>query len=407
MRRWNCRVGDALPLAGRMLLACCAAPDGDHSAHLHSLTAQQWDGLLALARRTRTLPLLAHAARGAQLPAGIAADLHQEMRHAALATLAQGRAIARVVTVLQGAGFQPLALKGLALAYRDYPDPALRPLRDVDLLLPADQAEAAQALLLGQPGFATLPGAGRYGLEYGHQLPEIVDQHSGLVIELHHRLNARGWPGEGQLLGMMQGAAITANMLGVEVQVPGPHANFLHLVEHATWHHLFGNGPLILADLHYLSQRNGALDWPKLRVEAAQMGLERALILVANMAQRAGASWVPDGWIDDAIPQDVTQAGFAALLDDEAAVRQHAMLNRLAQRSGASGPVAALGRVLRPDPYQLARLSGRTHTDALRWMAYPRWLCEKGGNYLLAATSGRARAASTAKAQLRGWIEQG
>lgn len=393
---------------GRLLIACCAAPEGDHRVALQALATDEWQDLINLAYRTRTLPLLARLAEKIDLGGPIATQLRDCAREAVMHTLAQGRAISRVVALLHERGFRPIALKGLALAHRDYPDPSLRPLRDIDLLVPRDEVEEAQKLLLSQPRFTYLAAAGRYGVEYGHQLPELVDLESGLVIELHHRLNARGWDGEVHLLDLITRSTAHADILGVPVHVPSAHTNFLHLVEHATWHHLFSNGPVLLADLHFLATGGEQIDWPRLRADAECMGLGCALHLVAAMARQAGASWVPDELITSAGPQpELVETAYVALLESDEAGRQHAMLQRVAGRGGGVGALHALRQALRPDPYQLARLAGCDVTDPMRWLGYPKWLVEKGGRYLRTMQNTEIRAVSDDRARLKQWIMQG
>ena len=56
------------------------------------------------------------------------------------------------VTVLQGADIEPIVLKGGALAATLYANPGLRPMGDLDLLVPAgamEQAGTLDALALG------------------------------------------------------------------------------------------------------------------------------------------------------------------------------------------------------------------------------------------------------------------
>jgi hypothetical protein len=55
--------------------------------------------------------------------------------------------ITRVIDALTDAGAQPLVLKGSALAYSHYPDPALRPRSDTDLLIAPDARERAERAL--------------------------------------------------------------------------------------------------------------------------------------------------------------------------------------------------------------------------------------------------------------------
>lgn len=66
---------------------------------------------------------------------------------AAVAGLSLAAAAAPVVRALRETGASALVLKGLALAHAFYPHPGLRPMSDVDLLIPPSDSERARAAL--------------------------------------------------------------------------------------------------------------------------------------------------------------------------------------------------------------------------------------------------------------------
>lgn len=372
--------------AENFLLRCCANPDADET-NAGDLLEGDADELVTLALRTRTFAIIARSAAKAadRSPAFCAASdrLTQLARRQALHSLEQARAIAQVVSDLEYAGFAPIALKGAALSYSAYPGQQLRPLRDLDLLLPPEQALEAERLLLSMPDFRRASWAGNYGLEYSHQLPEIEHIDSGLVIEIHHRINARGWLHDVDLVNLLNQDTQSIELLGQKIRVPNAGANLLHLVEHASLHHSFANGPLTLADIHFLDQ-HAALDWDWIWREAQRLQLGRALGLLAEMGRSLGAKWpeqVPPQAVGE-VSEHITPAMRAMLATPEL-VEQHSQQRRLSMRSaGGSGGTAALSRIFRPDRYQLAQLSGRSADSALRWLGYPAWLLEKGTLYL-------------------------
>ncbi|MCA1662354.1 MAG: nucleotidyltransferase family protein [Novosphingobium sp.] len=114
----------------------------------------QWDAIAAMAAAHRLEPLLHWRAQQSQcaLPAEIAAAWDGAHRGAALAALAQQAALRLAVERLGAAGVAAVALKGVRLAWRDYPAPGLRPMRDLDLLVPAARALDAAAVL-AEAGF--------------------------------------------------------------------------------------------------------------------------------------------------------------------------------------------------------------------------------------------------------------
>ena len=394
------------------LLRICANPEGDHAASLSALTAHAWSELAALACEKRVSPLVKRAIARAggypAMPQDTGERLGADVRWRSVQALRQGFALARLSERLSGAGMSPIALKGVRLAFGQYPDPALRPMRDLDLLVLPEEAEAAQAMLLDLPGYELAPWAGRYGIEYGHQLPELRDVEQGVTIEIHHRLNARGWEHEAELVGKVRSEAETITVLGRTVLVPSREANLLHIVEHATLHHTFENGPLTLADLHYMCA-GAQIDWPGLLDAAETMGLRRSLVLIAGVALRHGAVWVPDvlraeaqacaPWLD---------VSDLALLQSRDAAMQQAMLRRLDQRSGGKASWrAALRRMLRPDPYLLAKFAGTQPTSPLRWAGYPRWLADRGRTYLHSRREGATLDLSREQGRMLDWLRGG
>jgi len=164
---------------------------------MRQLGEHEYAALARLAAQKRLTPLVRRALVRCdaltEVPAAARMAIDGWAKWHALHSLRQGVAIARLLNVLAAAGFRPIALKGLSLAHRIYPEPSLRPLRDIDLLLPQDQATAAQKLLLENDNYGFAKWAGRYGIEHGHQLPELRDEELGLTIEIHHRLNYSGW----------------------------------------------------------------------------------------------------------------------------------------------------------------------------------------------------------------------
>ncbi len=66
-------------------------------------------------------------------------------------------ALIEAVQFLKSHGIEPIALKGVRLAFKDYPDLQLRALRDLDLLVPAEQAERAQSAMIAGDQYAVAP----------------------------------------------------------------------------------------------------------------------------------------------------------------------------------------------------------------------------------------------------------
>jgi hypothetical protein len=94
------------------------------------------------------------------------------------------RAVALSVQPLMAAGLEPLIFKGPAVAER-YPEPGLRPMGDIDLLLPvADHARALEVLRREQWRVVRAGGTGHYDAQ-------LVHSHvPSLSLELHYGLES-------------------------------------------------------------------------------------------------------------------------------------------------------------------------------------------------------------------------
>jgi Uncharacterised nucleotidyltransferase len=87
----------------------------------------------------------------------------------------------RVATALNAIDIEPVLLKSAAhLVEQLYPEPGLRILRDLDILIPEDRAQSAVGALrdIGFTGSIAAP-------ENHHHLPGMTDPESGLDVELH------------------------------------------------------------------------------------------------------------------------------------------------------------------------------------------------------------------------------
>ncbi|MBS2098530.1 nucleotidyltransferase family protein [Carboxylicivirga linearis] len=80
---------------------------------------------------------------------------------------------------------RPVLLKGCTLATSIYPDPAIRPMSDIDMLFLNDDAEKARQLLLSYGGLCNSIEK-EHDKRTGHQLPGIM--YKDILIEIHRTL---------------------------------------------------------------------------------------------------------------------------------------------------------------------------------------------------------------------------
>jgi Uncharacterised nucleotidyltransferase len=271
------------------LIATHRKVDGDR---VRDLGPDDWARILSMARQHRLEPLLywrlkrEHA--DAPAPADIRQALADSFRVAARGALLKQNELADVSRILRCAGIPFIALKGAFLAYAVYPNSAMRPLRDLDLLVrPADALRAYQALLDGGcrrfPQYMRDPQA---ALEDKKHLPQLESRSGAVCVEVHPRLLGPGRTG----FESVDEAGIWERHIertaGTEtLWYLSPTDLLLHLIFHAAYDHKLNNGPLTLSDLYYLIQQ-GQIDWPLFWRLAAEGGWTKGCLLLLKMAER-------------------------------------------------------------------------------------------------------------------------
>lgn len=269
-----------------------------------ALRPEQWAGLSDLALRHGLGPFLLWQAQRA----GCA-----EQFGAALLPLRAARAYSGVQGVLAGgvqrrlqsalaqAGIATLWLKGSALAQTVYPSPELRPMLDIDLLVPYAQRRAALAAAEGV-GCRLLPqlfdGTESLKHHYALQGPE-GDSMSGdkVLVELHFRLLGaadRLLPVQALDWFWQQTMPYAAHDAGPRMATLRPEAHLLYLAAHALLQH--GETDLRLLrffDLHRLILSTPAFDWALVIARATALGWTYVTARALQLAQRYFATPLP------------------------------------------------------------------------------------------------------------------
>ena len=174
------------------LLARCARPHISSEARddlvARARRISEWPRLLCLAEQHGVGPLLYHHLKPtlATLPAPVPRQLRSiYIRHRRTNEI-RLRVLREILDAYEGAGIVAVVLKGPLLIDRVYGDPGLRPMSDLDLLVPKEQAIDAQ-ILLGELGFSVrVPGPDE-SLTSHHHLSPAVRHVNGVpvMVEIH------------------------------------------------------------------------------------------------------------------------------------------------------------------------------------------------------------------------------
>jgi hypothetical protein len=202
------------------------------------------------------------------------------------AVLLLPRAVSLAVEPLTKAGLEPVVLKGPALATR-YPEPGLRPMEDIDLLLPATQHHHALTAL-NDAGWVVARSAHREVYD------SVLTHHDvpSLALELHYALEP----------GSLRVTALDATALWnlrQPIDCMGTPAFGLPLPEEVVYlsahagkpHHGFFR-MIWIADFAMIVglalEKGDAVDWSRIQAVAADASCATVVAAALALARRAG-----------------------------------------------------------------------------------------------------------------------
>jgi len=282
------------PLTGddplyRTLCRLLSAPQNAENQPLDELDDATWESLISLAESEGAAPLLYSRFQAGGWPAGISSRARASLTGAYYRSVARYSLLKleleKILNALADADIPAVVLKGMALAGRIYPDPALRPMSDLDLLIPAGKVKAA---------LGCLEGCG-YRVQKSSYHTVLWGGPGGQVnVELHWSLTP-GLNGRGQENGLnilWKSAYPLEDLPGLAFD---PETDLLYLAAHLILQH--GGRPRLiwLYDLHlYLSAHAARLDWPALFERAALLGWELPLAAALSQTQTKLGSPLPE-----------------------------------------------------------------------------------------------------------------
>lgn len=392
------------------------------SRDLRELTEQDWAAIRAMLQEHRLAPLLhwrlSREFPDLPVPETLRTHCAHSFKAATLRSLMLQRELLRVHAVLASAGIAYAALKGAWLAFHAYPHPALRPLRDLDVLVPEAEVLRAFQLLLdsGYSRIERYPGDPEALLKHGNHLPPLRAPSGQVNVELHFGLYKPKSRGDFELSAApgFWPRCPTDRVADADIVFLPPTEQLLHLIIHAVYDHQLNNGPLLLSDMAYLLQTR-SVDWPRFWDLAGRGGHTRGAVLALRLLERyrehLAIRW-PAGIQDEAadIEPRLDAAAQLALRDFEASADvnlEHEMASErsLRRRAGVflrkafppKSNIAAIYPVAQDSPWVYA------------WYPVKWWrlACMRLPEYLQTRRQGRAQAEVSQLRLLDEWLREG
>jgi hypothetical protein len=295
---------DLIPLN----LLLCLRPDTDANV-LAQLSREDWTTLLQQAKRFRVTPMLFRRILRQKPDIPIPPDVRHEISKAYYYNVRRNIVIyvtiAEALVALQDDGIPRILLKGVYLAEQIYFDIGLRPMADLDLMVP--RPFVVQAIdSLKRAGFKS---QGDYVEEVQdalqHRAPLMTK--NGLILELHWSLISPGGPLNQDITGLWQRAVAVPLKKG-SAQGLAPSDLLLHLCVHAAYSHGFNNRLYSLCDIaEVLTVKGSTLDWQAFNIATELWKAQKGVYLTLRLAVELVGAKVPPSALALLEPPDFNQ----------------------------------------------------------------------------------------------------
>ncbi len=291
----TCRV--PLSLEEQLVLDLARPPGTLSAQHLdHRLSVGlDWNHLLELVHRHRTLPLLywhLKADAGATMPMAIMETLQQEVYALALNNQRLVATLLRLLGQFEAQGIDILPWKGPVLAVAAYDNLLLRVYTDLDLLVRPEQLETAVDMLCAN-GYRLLYTLAKRKTQRRYFHAYTLHHEAGAGdVDLHWRITKHHFfPFPLEMQGLWDRAG-WVTLHGTPVQSLSPEDRLLLLCVHGTvhrWSHLGW-----LSDIAAMVHRYPNLDWIGLLAQSRRLHSERMLLLGLSLSADLLGSVLPE-----------------------------------------------------------------------------------------------------------------
>ena len=276
---------------------------------------REWGQTLRIADWHRLSPILfSHLESRGDAPAAV----HSALEKAYLANSARSLFLAearrQIIDALGGAEVPALLLKGAALVETVYPDPALREMLDLDILVPAGQLAAASTAVMDL-GYRPQPApddSDQSSMQLApdqHHGPALVGTEQLLAVELHQHLTIAGEGRRFDIDDIWRRARPAPD--GTHL-LPSADDLLLHVCLHFTRNRIGGSyrnrhtGGALAQICDIARIVDGPLDWERLTESARSYGL-RARVFLGLFAARELGVPIPAAVITELQPPGFDQ----------------------------------------------------------------------------------------------------
>ncbi len=276
-------------------------------AMVSRINENEWEELLAAARRHKLGPILFHSLKPYYSVSNIPPKYQDLLRKIYFNSANRNmRLYSQLEEVLQKFAKEDIPvilLKGAYLAKYIYGNIALRPMSDIDLLVKHDNCEQVHRILI-ENGYSTRKEAGLHPYLKEGRIPLEIHTHLKSLPSVEHINETALWTRTKKV-----------NLGKTEAMALCPEDLFLHLCLHNCIQHRFENGLVACIDtVYFLKHFEEKLNWEQLWIRAQDWGIERAVYLMLALTERMIRLPMPEQ-INQVVKPD--QAALNALAEAE------------------------------------------------------------------------------------------
>jgi hypothetical protein len=248
-----------------------------------------WEPLIQIAVLQRVAPLLYRSVKGRQVvPEALERSLENTYLATAKRNLFLYHELQNVLRRLNEAGVPVIMLKGAALTETLYQNIALRPMRDLDLLvLPTDAARTVALLEAAGYRRETEPHPG-VSLAYENEVALYKPSLESYLLEVHWSLFDSPYYQQMAMDWFWESTQIVDTPSG-QLRILGPEAQVVHLCGHMVLHHAQESNLLWMHDLAlFIHAHEGDIDWALLLEKTQEFQL---VLSVGLTLERLSLQW--------------------------------------------------------------------------------------------------------------------
>jgi hypothetical protein len=260
-----------------------------------------WSEVVDMAADRDLAPLLFKRLKESDARACVPADAWERLLlayfNSAKKNLRLYRELRPVLRRLRDSGIPVIVLKGAFLAEAVYGDVALRPMCDVDLMVPKAEVPRTQTVLLDMGG--VLQQKESFDWAGHHHIPPIFVR--GISIEIHMSIG-RSTGSLGIDAAGLWDRARPATTAGIEVLALCPEDLLLHLCLHFGHQNRLTTLRVLCDTAETIHHFRSEIDWMQVIDRAREWGATRYVGLTLHMARIMLAAGVPDATLESLVP---------------------------------------------------------------------------------------------------------